>query len=110
MCELIGRDEAPIVVVGGTRPLARNHGSSQRLPRSAFLAKRRTLVRLQNSLQDFATVAKRRLHGMNVAHGEAAACVEVAIGFAQLPSAGWNHSDAAPGSVDDFENILEQRL
>src|SRR6478672_393409 len=102
-----GQLHPPVEVVGGARALAGHHGRAEGVPRGAQGAERRALVRLDQALQHLAAAAHGGLLGVDVAHPEALLGVVLAVALGESPAALRDHPDAAPGAVDDLEDVLQ---
>src|SRR5207248_9575668 len=94
-----------VVVVRGTGAFAGNHGGAQRMSRRAFLAEGPALRRLDHAAQHISGTAQLRLFGVDAGDVEPLLGIEIPIRRTQPPAASWNHANAAPRAVRDFEDL-----
>ena len=84
------------VVVGGARPLRRDHARADRRLRRAGGAEHLALPGLEHSLQHLAALARLGIRDANPGHGEHLLGVELRELVAQLESALADEAEAAP--------------
>src|SRR6059058_5893117 len=96
------------MIVGGAGSFRRDHRRSQRRLGCAAGAEGRALGWLLQTLKNLAADTQTRFRHFDVLARKSSLGVVVGIRRAQPKAALWNHPDAAPFAVGDFENFLQK--
>src|SRR4051812_13527357 len=96
-----------VLVIGGARSLAGNHGRAERRPRRAFLAESRTIPRALQSSQNEPANARGRFAGHDVGNIEKPFGIVIAKLVSNAIAGFRYHADPAPIAVDHLEHFGE---
>src|SRR6056297_1148174 len=98
----------PVLVLGGTTPLARDHTCANRVLRGALVAEQRTVAWPVLAFEYLAAEAAFRLLGGFDRHGEPAGGIKACEGFAEPHAAVGYPAESPPGGIAGFEDGLHQ--